>query len=192
MSNSRLATIRKQPDSTWALLQKRLISIADPFESLFPEGVWKFIQNKADSISTNAGYVVASLLTTTAFVAGMTSKLSIGTLEMPLNVFTIFVGPPTTGKSQALKECAVSPMSAVSMENDSESCVINKCTSSGLIKTIAKNEKGYLLSGEIFYVLFKLLKSDKENATGDVQVLCQLFSGEQISYRYAKERSREI
>ena len=67
-----------------------------------------------------------------------------------------------------------------------------KCTSSGLIKTIADNNKGYLLSREIYDVQYKLLKSDEENATGDVQVLCQLFSGEEASYRYATERAREI
>ena len=107
-------------------------------------------------------------------------------------LYSVFVGPPTTGKSQALKECAVSPMSAVAREQDSSSSVINKCTSSGLVKTIAANEKGYLLSAEIYDVLFNLLKSDEENATGDVQVLSQLFSGEQTSYRYATESSREI
>ena len=104
----------------------------------------------------------------------------------------VFVGPPTTGKSQAIKECAVNPMTAVTMENDSSNSVINKCTSSGLVKTIATNQKGYLLSPEIYDVLFKLLKSDEENATGDVQVLCQLFSGEATSYTYATENVRQI
>ena len=122
----------------------------------------------------------------------MQTTLVNGSQEMPLNLYSVFVGPPTTGKSQALKECAVSPMSAVAREHDSSSSVINKCTSSGLVKTIAASEKGYLLSAEIYDVLFKLLKSDEENATGDVQVLCQLFSGEQTSYRYATESSREI
>ncbi|CAH3137141.1 unnamed protein product, partial [Porites lobata] len=60
---------------------------------------------------------------------------------MPLNIYSIFVGPPTTGKSQAIKECAISPMA--------------------------------------------------KNATGDVQALCQLFSGEEASHRYATEK-REI
>ena len=89
---------------------------------------------------------------------------------MSLNLYSIFIGPPTTGKSQALKECAASPMSAVTREQDLSSYIINNCTSSGLIKAIAQNKKGYLLSAEIYNVLFKLLKSDEENATGDVQV----------------------
>ena len=83
-------------------------------------------------------------------------------------------------------------MTAVVTETDSSSTVIQKCTSSGLIKTIAENKKGFLLSGEIYDVLFKLLKSDEENATGDIQALCQLFSGEEASYRYATEKTHEI
>ena len=184
MSTSRLAKIRKQPDSTWALLQKRLIALPDPFKKVFKQDVWNFILNKSHALSTNPGYVSTSLLTTTAFITGSASTLVTATQEMPLN---IFVGPPTTGKSQATKECAVSPMNAVVSETDSANPVIQKCTSSGLIKTVAENHKGYLLSGEIHDVLFKLLKSDEENATGDVQVLCQLFSGEEASYRYATE-----
>ena len=83
-------------------------------------------------------------------------------------------------------------MFAVAREQDSSPSIINKCTFSGLVKTIAANEKGYLLSPEIYNILFKLLKSEEENATGDVQVLCQLFSGEQTTYHYAAKSSREI
>ncbi|KAK2557502.1 hypothetical protein P5673_020249 [Acropora cervicornis] len=78
-------------------------------------------------------------------------------------------------------------MSAVCRETDSEACVINKCTSSGLINSITKNETGFLLSAEIYDVLLKLLKSDEENSSGDVPVLCQA-----KYYRYATESTREI
>ena len=61
-------------------------------------------------------------------------------------------------------------MTAVVTDTDS-SPLIQKCMSSRLIKTIADNKKGFFLSSEIHNVLFKLLKSEKENATGDVQVL---------------------
>ena len=67
MSNQRLTKLRKQPDATWSLLQRRLIQLPDPFANLFPEEVWTFIQRKAESLSTNAGYVTTTLLTTTAY-----------------------------------------------------------------------------------------------------------------------------
>ena len=189
MSTPRLTKLRKQPNGPWALLQKRLISLPNPFEKLFPTEVWNFIINKSHSIGTNPGYVSSCLITTTAFIAGSTTTLTASTQEMPLNIYSIFVGHPTTGKSQAIKECAISPMTAITAEADSSSPVIQKCTSSGLIKTVADNNRGFLLSAEIYDVLFKLLKSDAENTTGDVQALCQLFSGEEASYRYATEKT---
>ena len=42
MFTPRLMKLRKQPNSTWAQLQKRLIALPDPFETLFPAEVWSF------------------------------------------------------------------------------------------------------------------------------------------------------
>ena len=134
MSSSHLAKLWKPPDSTRALLQKHLITLPDLFKKLFLSYVWNFIDNKSYSLSTNPGYISTSLITTTSFIAGSASTLVTGTQEMPLNIYSIFVGPPTTGKSQAIKECVVSPMVAVVRESDSPSPVIQKCASSGLIR----------------------------------------------------------
>ena len=76
------------------------------------------------------------LITTASFIAGPASTLVTTTQEMPLDIYSIFVGPPTTGKSQAIKECVVSPMTAVVTETDSSFPVTQKCTSARLIKTI--------------------------------------------------------
>ncbi len=184
--------LRKQPNSTWALLQKHFISLPDPFKKLFPASVWNFSINKSHSISTNPGYVSSCLITTVAFIAGSTTTLITSTQEMPLHIYSIFVCFPTTGKSQAIKKCAVSPMTTVTAKADSSSPVIQNCTSSGLIKFVADSNRGFLLSDELYNLLLKLLKSDEVNATGDVQALCQLFSGEEASYSYATEKNQEI
>ena len=70
--------------------------------------------------------------------------------------------------------------------------IISKCTSSGFIKRLATNKRGIVLSPEVFDILNKLFKSDEDNATGDVQLLCKLFSGEKCSYHYSTEESRVI
>lgn len=44
----------------------------------------------------------------------------------------------------------------------------------------------------MFDVLNKLMKSDKDNATGDVQLLCKLFSEECSLYHYSTEDTRLI
>ena len=64
--------------------------------------------------------------------------------------------------------------------------LIELCTSSpsSLIKTLAEQIKGIVLSPEVFDVLNKILKNDEENRSGEVQMLCELFSGERTSYRF--------
>ena len=52
----------------------------------------------------------------------------------------------------------------------------------GMIKTVAKEGKCLLISGEIYDILSKLLKTD-DDASGEVQFLCQMFSGEKTSFR---------
>lgn len=111
---------------------------------------------------------------------------------MPTNLFVVFVGPPTTGKSPALKEEALQPMMDLKAERELPDFIIEKCTSSVLVKAIAKIGQAFIISPEIYEVINKLLKSDEDNATGDAQMLCQLFSGERSSYRFATEQVREI
>ena len=75
---------------------------------------------------------------------------------------------------------------------DYTSSIISKTTSSGLVKLLATQKKGIILSPEVFDILNKLMKSDEDNATGDVQLLCKLFSGERCSYHYSTEETRVI
>ena len=74
-------------------------------------------------------------------MAGTTTTLKTATQEMPLNIYSIFVGPPTTGKSQAVKECAISPMASVTAEADSASPVIQKCTPVGTDKNSRRQQQ---------------------------------------------------
>ena len=124
-----LGRLRKQPDSTWHHLQKCLIALPVPFNNMFENDVHSLVEKKAHLLSTNLVYIPTSLITST---------LAISSQEMALNIFSVCGGPPTAGKSQALKECAACSMSAVCREIDSETCIINKCTSSGPLQTTRK------------------------------------------------------
>ena len=59
------------------------------------------------------------------------------------------------------------------------------------MKTISKQGKAFVVSPEIFDILNNL-KNDEDNVTGDVQLLCKLWSGESASYHFATEAMREI
>ena len=60
------------------------------------------------------------------------------------------------------------------------------------MKLLATQKKGIILSPELCDILNKLMKSDEDNATSDIQLLCKLFSGERCSYHYLTEECREI
>ena len=93
-----------------------------------------------------------------------------------------------TGKSSAIQHASQDHLEVL----DYTSSIISKTMSSGLVKLLATQKKGIILSPEVFDILNKLMKSDEENATGDVQLLCKLFSGERCSYHYSTEETRVI
>ena len=72
----------------------------------------------------------------------------------------VFVGPPGTGKSQALKDASLQPLRDLQDERDLANTIIEKCTSAALVKTVANKEKAFVVSPELFEVINKLLKSD--------------------------------
>ena len=74
--------------------------------------------------------------------------------------------------------------SLLSISKPDQSLLIGRATSSALVKQIAKNGKVYVVSSEIYDALNKLLKYDDECATGNIQFLCKLFSGERVMYHY--------
>ena len=95
---------------------------------------------------------------------------------------------PHTGKSSAIQYAAQDPLENL----DFTDAIISKTTSSGLVKLIANKKKGIILSVEVFDIINKLLKPDEDNATGDVQLLCKLFSGECCSNYFSAEETRVI
>ena len=93
-----------------------------------------------------------------------------------------------TDKYSAIQYAAQDPLEQLDLTN----AIISKTTSSGLVKLLANKKKAMILSPEVFDILHKLLKSDEETASGDMQLLCKLFSGERCSYHYSTEESRVI
>ena len=82
----------------------------------------------------------------------------------------VLVGPPSVAKSPAMKEGVFAPLEDI-LDNYAKVLVSNT-TSSGLTKMLHKAKECYVCSPEIFDILNKLLKNDKENASGDSQLLC--------------------
>ena len=160
------------------------------YSKMFSEPVFEFLNKKSQELGSSIGYVVPSLLTSTAYIlATNDATFQIGTHLQPLNLYTMMVGHPGTGKSPAIE----SILSALKdMECIPKETVVSATTSSGLVKNLSKQGKSFIASPELFDVVNKLLKNDEENGSGDVQLLCKLWSGESASYHFATESTREI
>ena len=120
MSSFKLAKVSKQHEKTWCDLHRRLISVPFSFEDVFTQRVYELINNKAIALSTSTGYMVPCLLTTTASVTSLNGSTVCSSTDhrTTLNLYSVVVGPPTTGKSQAMKECSMDPLIAVRDNND--------------------------------------------------------------------------
>jgi hypothetical protein len=138
------------------------------------------------------GYFTPALLTTTAFLSAK-NGCTVETLthEQPMNIYGIFVGYPCTGKSSAIQHACLAPM-AEFFGDDNSRVLLDRTTSSGLVKHLSTQESAFIVSPEIYDVLNKLLKNDEDNASGDAMLLCKLFSGEPCSYNYSTEKTRDI
>ena len=191
MASNPLTKVARQQESTWTALHKRISQMSYNYSDLFEHQVRQFVENKAISLGSSIGYFAPSTLTTTAFIlANNGATIDCGTHRQVPNLFTMFVGYPGTGKSAAIDHSATTPL--LSITEDEQNILMGRATSSALVKQLSKFGKAYVVSSEIYDVLHKLLKSDEETASGDVQLLCKLFSGERTTYHFSTEHTREI
>ena len=95
-----ISKLNKQHDQTWVSLQQRLNSVQFDYKILFKtQETYDFVKNKAISVGSCEGYFVPTLLTTTAYVlATKGTRVQTATHKQPLNLYTLFIGYPGTGK----------------------------------------------------------------------------------------------
>ena len=76
------------------------ISRSVSYRKLFPKPeVYEFIKNKPVSVGSCEGYFLPSLLATTAYLLACNhARVEALTHDRPLNIYTIFVGYPGTGR----------------------------------------------------------------------------------------------
>ena len=174
--------------NTWASFHHRVSGIAFNYEELFSEAVFKFLEAKAKSIDRSVGYLLPSLMTATSFLlANSDAHFLSGTHLQPLNLYTMSVGHLGTGKSPAIQTVLASLREVDTITKET---VVSAATSSGLVKTM--QGKAFVPLPELFDILNKVFKNNEDNATGDIQLLRKLWSGESASYHFATEATRKV
>ena len=186
MSQSKIQRLNKQHESTWTELHKRLISMPFRYSEIFSPAVGEFVKNMSLSLSSCRGYFVPCLMRTTVFIVGTGSLIARRDQLMPLNLYTIVVG-----KSIDLSKSCMEPLITIRGINDIGNFLLERSTPSAMVKCVAEQKRIFIASPEIYF-LNKLLTNDEDHGTGEVQLLCELFSGERSSYHYATECTRVI
>ena len=117
------------------------------YGDIFSVSVSDFIKKKtstSQSVSSCEGYFIPSLITTTSFVAGVNSIVVHKGQSIPLNMFSVIVGPQTTSKSAAMSQCCMNPLLAVRDDNDMGNFLLERSTISGMIKCICEQKKAFV------------------------------------------------
>ena len=89
-----------------------------------------------------------------------------------------------------MKEGVTAPLEEV-LDNYSKTLVSN-ITLSGLTKLLSKEGQCFICSPEVYDILNRFVKGEEDNATGDIQPLYKLFTGEKCSYHFSTENVQEI
>ena len=169
-----LTKVARQHETTWTQLLKQISDVPFRFEDVLLQEIAMFLHNKAVSLNSSIGYFMLAILTTTAFLSAKNGCTVETTHEQPMNIYTIFVGYPGTRKSSAVQHGCLEPM-AEFLGDDTSRILLDRTTSSGLVKHLAAKDSAFLVPPEIFDELNKLLKNDEDNTSGDAMLLCTLF-----------------
>ncbi|KAK3752535.1 hypothetical protein QZH41_016316, partial [Actinostola sp. cb2023] len=144
-----VSKLNRQHEQTWINLQRRLNNVQFPYKDLFQSD---FIVKKAISVGSCEWYFVPSLSTTTSYILACNHiQVDATTHKQPMNLFTIFVGYPGTGKSSAIQHTAQIPLDFIELT----SSIMSKTT---LVKNLSTNKKDILLSSEIFDIRVQAVK----------------------------------
>lgn len=123
--------VARQHETTWAQLHKRVSNVPFQFDNIFPEDIVTFLRHKAASINTSIGYLIPSLLTITAFLYAKNGcTVQTQNHEQPINIYTMFVGYPGTGKSSAIQHGCLEAITGI-FGKDISRFLLEKTTSSG-------------------------------------------------------------
>ena len=136
--------INNQQDETWSELNKRFLEHNIDYVKIISPELHLFLSNSAMSVGTNIGYIINCLITTINFLLSKRKcKVEVRpNYEINLNMFMIFAGQPSTGKSSAIKMVISKPFEIGNYLD----CLMSTTTTSGLTKHLS-NERSSPIGG---------------------------------------------
>ena len=98
------SNVSKQAEETWSQLHRRLTKQECNYVQALGPYLKEKMQQKASACATNIGFFTTCLLSTiTHLLSYQNIKFNVcDDYEVGMNLYSIFIGPPSTGKSSAV------------------------------------------------------------------------------------------
>ena len=166
--------IHHQPDESFSLLSARFATNGMRYKDVLVENVLLFIRNIARSTNTNVGYLFSCVMTAINFIAAKSSCFlelrTSGKYKVNPNTYMIFMGPPTSGKSSAIKTGIMNPFKEIGLDDD----ILTTATTSALANMLVQNGSAFMVNSEIHEILKKKIDSSMQTHSGEITMLNNL------------------
>ena len=189
-AKAQLKTLSKQ---SCLLLLRSCIQGKFTYEEILSKELFDFLNNLSISKGSNIDYMFLSVITTINFIlAKAKCKINIREQADPymvnLNTFSIFVGPPNSNKSGTIDIAVTTPLHDLGFDKN----IVQKPSASSLNRELSNPDNDnavIMINSEVHELLLAKIRATLERASGDLSVLNQVYSGEEVKHTFTSRKS---
>ena len=160
--------------------------------------MYNILNDISQAKSAPFGALFLSMITTTNYIAASAKTLlqmsaQSGRWTMNLNTYSMFIGPPCCGKTPTIKAAVTEPIKTLS--NELFETIKGRLTMAALADALANKEHGhnvYMVNSEAAETLSRHLESSSKKSNGDIALLNQVYSGEDVVNAYTTRNDQHI
>lgn len=153
-------------------------AIPFPWADAVPKQIHQWLEMYAKSHNTAPEYIFVGALVTTAAIMGPKSCVRVReTYQEPTNLFSISVGFPGSGKSQAYGMTVREPLQ--SLESPMSTMLVDDYTKKGLFRHLQSHDGRALLAHEEMGAFFDQVQKRQLEGNAERQLYCRLYDGGQ-------------
>ncbi|KXJ08785.1 hypothetical protein AC249_AIPGENE26637 [Exaiptasia diaphana] len=164
---------------------RRAMDIKLEMSRVCPPNVYSWLKVVAKSRNTMPEFVLLSAILTTAALMGPASTVKVrSTYSEPINLYSIILSPPGSGKSQAFDLTVTSPLAL--LDDPPPSIVVGDHTKSGLTRHLANNHGVAIIGSDELSTFIEGLCQKKKEDVQERAFLYKLYDrrGDMGSYFY--------
>ena len=193
---SRRRSVTNHSDATFSRFTATFIESAFDYKRIMTPETYEIIKDIADAKSSPFASLFISIIAN--YIAAkskakiqMTARTDRWTMN--LNTYSIFIGPQCSGKTPTIKAAIMEPFKELG--TDLRNSIKGRMTMAALADELADREKGhnvYMVNSEVAETLCRHVDSSKSKSNGDLALLNQVYSGEDVDNGYTTRNDQHI